>query len=266
MSTAQPHRNSARRAARGLSIVELMIGVTISLFILAGATMVLTSQMGDNRRLLLEAQMQQDLRTAADMISRDIRRAGYWGQAYRGVCPPPPTVCAVADPLNANPYNGLTTVGVAGSATQLNYARSTDEEAGAQIGTDDGVLDGGGAGRPREQVGFRWNAANKTIDFQVGNWQTLTDASVLRVTQFTMNYAYDDVAIPCGTGPCLAPFPPQPAANLQALGPTGCRLFLRSRNVGFTIVAQAVHDSAVKRSLSDNVRLRNAIPLEKCAP
>jgi len=40
--------------------------------------MVLTTQLGDNRRLLLEAQMQQDMRTAADLISRDLRRAGYW--------------------------------------------------------------------------------------------------------------------------------------------------------------------------------------------
>ena len=251
------------RLIRGLSIVELMIGVTISLFILAGATLVLTSQMGDNRRLLLEAQMQQDLRTAADMISRDIRRAGYWGQAYRGVCPPPPAVCQVID----NPYNGLRTEGGPVNTTEIVYARSTDEEGGIVIGTDDNRLDSG-VSRPREEVGFRWNARNKTIDYQVGanNWQSLTDAAVLQVTQFTMNYGLVDIALPCGTGPCLAPFPPAPPEAVQAVGPGGCRLFLRSRSVSFNIVAQAVHDSAVRRSLSDNVLLRNGISMEKCAP
>ena len=263
LNMRQAHNNFSQRQARGLSIVELMIGVTISLFILAGATMVLTSQMGDNRRLLLEAQMQQDLRTAADMISRDIRRAGYWGQAYRGVCPPPPAACN----LLANPYSELSTQGPVGSATQVVYARSTDEEGGVAIGTDDNLLDSV-ANRPREQVGFRWNAANKTIDYLVGanNWQALTDAAVLQVTQFTMNYGLVDIRVPCGTDPCLAPFPPAPPEDLQAVGPGGCRLFLRSRSVGFTIVAQAVHDSAVKRSLRDNVRLRNGVPMEKCAP
>lgn len=247
------------RPARGLSIVELMIGVTISLFILAGATMVLTSQMGDNRRLLLEAQMQQDLRTAADMISRDIRRAGYWGQAFRSVCPPPPTTCTVV----ANPYIGLATVDAPAATTEVVYARSTDEEGGALIGTDDGVLDGG-VNRPREQVGFRWNATNKTIDYLVGNnnWQALTDAAVLQVTQFTMNVATVDVAVPCGTGPC------SPTVPNQALSPAvgGCRLVQRSRDLSFTIVAQAVHDSSVRRSLRDTVRLRNLVPAEVCPP
>ena len=253
----QAHNNFSQRQARGLSIVELMIGVTISLFILAGATMVLTSQMGDNRRLLLEAQMQQDLRTAADMISRDIRRAGYWGQAYRGVCPPPPVACN----LLANPYSELSTQGPVGSATQVVYARSTDEEGGVAIGTDDNLLDSV-ANRPREQVGFRWNAANKTIDYLVGanNWQALTDAAVLQVTQFTMNVAMVDVVVPCGTGAC------SPTTPTQALGPGGCRLVQRSRDLRFTIIARAVHDNNVRRSLSDTVRLRNHVPAEVCPP
>ncbi len=243
----------ARPLAHGLSIVEMMIGVTISLFILAGATMLLTSQLGDNRRLLLEAQLQQDLRTAADMISRDIRRAGYWGQAYRSVCPPPPATCTAAN----NPYNGLTAV----STTQVIYARSTDEEGGVLIGTDDNALDGG-ANRPREQVGFRWNASNKTIDYLVGanNWQALTDAAVMQVTQFSMTLAAVPIPVPCGTGPC------SPTEPTQALGPGGCRLVQMSRDVSFTIVAQAVHDSNVKRSVSDNVRLRNHVPAEVCPP
>ena len=74
-----------RKTPRGLSIVELMVGITIGLFILAGASMVLTTQLGDNRRLLLEAQVQQDLRVASDLISREIRAAGYWGNAYQQV-------------------------------------------------------------------------------------------------------------------------------------------------------------------------------------
>lgn len=246
------HRQTGSRiAARGLSIVELMIGITISLFILAGATMVLTSQLGDNRRLLLEAQVQQDLRAAADMISRDIRRAGYWGQAYRGICPPSLTPCA---PM-ANPYMAMNPQSAAAlaPATTVVYDRSTDEEDGRVIGTDDNAVDGA-ANRPRERVGFRWNADNRTIDYLVGagNWQALTDAAVLQVTQFDMVINTRDLVVPCGAGPC------------PVLGPDGCPLFLRSRDVTFTIVANAVHDANVRRSLRDNVRLRNSLPTEVC--
>ena len=235
-----------RAAARGLSIVELMIGITISLFILAGATLVLTSQLGDNRRLLLEAQMQQDLRTAADMISRDIRRAGYWGQAYRSICPPPPEACAAA----VNPYESMEPDGT----KEVVYFRSTDEEGGALIGTDDNLRDAA-SGRPREEVGFRWNADNRTIDYMVGannNWQALTDSTVLQVTQFDMVINARDLPVPCGAGAC------------PVLGPGGCPLVLRSRDVTVTIVAQAVHDATVRRSVRDNVRLRNHVPTEVC--
>jgi prepilin peptidase dependent protein B len=37
------------------------------------------SQLNNNRRLLLAARVQQDLRTATDLLTRDLRRSGYAG-------------------------------------------------------------------------------------------------------------------------------------------------------------------------------------------
>jgi len=65
----------------GLSIVELLVGIAIGLFILAGATLVTSTQLSNNRLLLLETQIQQDLRSTADLITRELRRSGYWGGA-----------------------------------------------------------------------------------------------------------------------------------------------------------------------------------------
>jgi type IV pilus assembly protein PilW len=238
-----------RLPARGLSIVELMVGITISLFILAGASLVLTTQLDNNRRLLLEAQVQQDLRTAADMISRDVRRAGYWGRAYCNVWP-----AARDDLVNCpvpNPYNQVDRVGTG----ELVYVRSTDAEGGASFNTDDNGVDIGAATRPRERVGFKWNQANGTIDYLVGeaNWQALTDASVLRVTQFSMVLNSQVLPVPCADAGC------------QAQGPLcGGPLTVQSRDLTFTIVARAVHDANVQRSLRENVRLRNTVPVEQC--
>ena len=242
-----------QRPSAGLSIVELMVGIAISLFILAGATLVLTSQLDNNRRLLLEAQLQQDLRTAADMIARDVRRAGYWGRAYCNVWP------AVQDLVNcpgANPYNTMAPADAPGqiNTTELVYDRSTDAEGGADINRDDGAVDAVAA-RPRERVGFRWNAGTGAIDYLVGdnNWQALTDSAVLRVTQFTMTINTQALPVPCA------------AAGCQAQGPVcGGPVTVRSRDVSFTIVAQAVHDASVRRSLRENVRLRNTVPQEQC--
>jgi type IV pilus assembly protein PilW len=40
---------------------------------------------GENRQLLRETRIVQDLRAASDLIARDLRRAGYWGDASTGV-------------------------------------------------------------------------------------------------------------------------------------------------------------------------------------
>ena len=69
-------RSVPRRAQRGLSLVELMVGVAVGLFVVAGASFVVATQLGDNRRLLLETQIQQDLRATMDIITRELRRAG----------------------------------------------------------------------------------------------------------------------------------------------------------------------------------------------
>ncbi len=229
---------------RGLSIVELMVGVTIGMFILAGTTMMLTTQLGDNRRLLLEAQMQQDMRAAADMIARDIRRAGYWAQAYRQIWPDDP-----ASPPMANPYRVMTPAAAADGTTSVVYDRSTDNEDSKLTGTDDNDVDVT-AGRPREQVGFQLNEGRQTIDYLVGdkNWQALTDPAVMRVTQFSLIITARDL-------PCVGACP---------IGPGGCPLLQSARDVTVTIIAQAVHDPAVQRSLQDNIRLRNDVLREVC--
>jgi prepilin peptidase dependent protein B len=241
------------RPSAGLSIVELMIGIAIGLFIVAGATLMLTTQLGDNRRLLLEAQVQQDLRAAADMISRDIRRAGYWGQAYQQVWP--------AATAASNPYVRMDPAAAPLGTNAIEYDRSTDED-GAVFGTDDNAVDVA-LNRPRERVGFKLNATNKTIDYMVGanNWQALTDKDVLEVTTFQLDLTSRLVDVPCGAGPCG----PCVAGLCPALNPiTGCRLVQAHRDVTITIVAEALHDRTVRRALRDNVRLRNSVPREVC--
>ena len=61
-----------------------MVGVAIGLFVVAAASMLVVTQLSDNRRLTLETQVQQDLRATADIITRELRRAGHWGKARTG--------------------------------------------------------------------------------------------------------------------------------------------------------------------------------------
>jgi type II secretory pathway component PulJ len=62
---------------RGVSLVELLVGITVGLFVVAAAAMLVGSQLSENRNLLLETQMQQDLRSTADIMTRELRRIGF---------------------------------------------------------------------------------------------------------------------------------------------------------------------------------------------
>jgi prepilin peptidase dependent protein B len=76
---------SYRQHSAGMSMVELMVGIAIGLIIVGGGLAMLANFTGENRRLLLETRLNQDLRAAMDVVTRDIRRAGHWQGAASGV-------------------------------------------------------------------------------------------------------------------------------------------------------------------------------------
>ena len=223
----------ARRGQAGLSMVELMVGVAIGLFVVAGATMAVSNQLGDNRRLMLETQIQQDLRAAADVIARDVRRSGYWGNAQSGVW----NAGTVA--VSTNPYTQLAPAasGVAASAVTFGYSRDAVEN-GVRDATD--------------EAGFRLR--NGAIEMLTGGgWQALTDSTTLRITDFRVTPASQDVVLSC-FNPCVAP-PGAPACPTQTV-----------RELKVEIFGTAVHDPSVQRSARSNVRLRNDAINGACPP
>lgn len=155
---------------RGLSIVELMVGLALGLFVVAGATVVATTQLGDNRRLLLETQLQQDLRSSADIIARELRRAGYWSTSEEGVWTP------IA---NASPNNFATVTTTGTTQVDFKYTRST-----SQLGP----------------YGFKLDSSTGTLKtlLAASGWQDLTDARTMRITNLTITpEASPEQVLPC---------------------------------------------------------------------
>lgn len=217
-----------RAGQHGLSLVELMVGVAIGLFVVAGATMLVSNQLGDNRRLLLETQIQQDLRAAADIIVRDVRRSGYWGAAQTGVWH------AGAVAVSTNPYLTLSPAasGVPVSEVTFDYSR----------GVENDVADA------TDEAGFR--LTNGAIQMRVGgNWQPLTDNRTLRVTNFSVTLTSQPVTLSCFRDCGVAANCP-PTQSL--------------RELAVLIEGQAANDANVRRSVRSNVRLRNDIITGAC--
>jgi len=217
-------RTAARIAERGLSLVELLVGVAIALFIAAAGTTLLAGNLRESRNLLLEARLMQDLRTATDVISRDLRRAGFWGAATNGVW------SANSTGIAANPYLAVAPGSAASDAVSFRYSRDA---------TENNLVD------TNEQFGFRLR--NRVIEMQLGagNWQALTDAGTLDVTEFSVTPTVQEIDL---RGYCTQACP---------TGSTSCPPRQQVRSLALVVTGRSTTDTSVIRSLRSIVRLRN---------
>lgn len=219
-------------AQRGLSIVELLVGITIALLIAAAGVTVFAGNLRENRQLLLEARLMQDLRTAADLVSRDLRRAGYWGAADDGVW------AVGAGGVATNPYAALAPTGATSDAISFRYSRDA---------TENQVVDS------NEQFGFRLRNGAIEIQLGAGNWQALTDAGTLTITAFDVTPSAQTLS--------LESF----CATVCPTGSTTCPPRQQLRSVALLITGRLVADAAVTRSVRSQVRLRNDTVTGACA-
>lgn len=157
MSAAQLtslQRGRSRRIDRhqaGLTLIELMVGIAIGLLLIGGATTLFLSNLDSSRRLLLEARLNQNVRAAAELITRDLRRAGYWNEAV--------------DNVRMNTENPMGGVVQAGNSVQYTFSAPTGSSGTVKFLLQDSKLGmdvGGGA-------------------------QDLTDPAVAKVTRFAIH-------------------------------------------------------------------------------
>lgn len=220
MLNCRRHGRLGRRLStqRGLSVVELMVGVTLGLFVVAAAALMVSSQLTENRKLLLETQLQQDMRSSMDIITRELRRASYTPGApgqlwYEGR----------TNPISQSSYGALTPEsGSTLSEVGFSYRRRSGDEG---------------------PYGFKLesNALKSKIG---GEWQILTDAAVMRVTAFTINLSTPvSYQLPC--------------PRLCTGGTMICWPELQMRTATITLSGQSTNDVSVQRTLRTQVRLRN---------
>lgn len=223
-------RAAHRRFQGGLSLVELLVGTAVGLVVAAAATSVVSANVRASRQIALEARLMQDLRSTADLVARDLRRAGYWANAASGV-----RSDSAPLPL-ANPY-GVAADAAASDAVRLSFSRDASENNAVD---DD------------ERFGFRLR--NSVVEMQLGNgnWQALSDAGTLVVTAFTVEPRSDEVS--------LAAFCAQSCAASGA----SCPPRQQVRSFAVTLSARSSRDASVTRSLRSTVRLRNGTMSGDC--
>ena len=213
------------RQQAGVSLVELLIGITIGLFIVGASLTALLVHLRESRSLIAQSRLMQDLRATTDLMARDLRRVGYWGAADHGVWQRE-AMAGAPGPV-VNPYTAMTT---SASAVAFRYSRDAAEND---------LVDG------NEQFGYRLR--NGVLELQLGSspWQAMTDITTMRVTRFDISPTDELRSL---AGSCTAPCP---------TGDTSCPPQLHVRSLVLTLTAQGLGESPVERSVRTRVRLRN---------
>jgi len=164
-----------RMQQHGVSLVELMVGLALGLLVTAAGLSLLASQWREQRSSTAAMRLMQELRSAADIIGRDLRRAGHW---------------AAPGAAAANPYAAFAPQAAASDAAQFAYSRDNSENH---------LLDG------NEQFGLRLRNGVIELLLGTGGWQALTDAGTLFVTEFSLQPAGRSVPL---LEHCATPCPP----------------------------------------------------------
>jgi type II secretory pathway component PulJ len=240
ITTTNPARTVSakpRKAQRGVGLVELMVGITVGLIVTAGAAMVATRQINEHRRLMLEVQMQQDLRIAADLLQQDLRRAGYRGLPSHSVWEPERDAGAIAaKPAASSPY-AAASANAGGDQLFYQYARVP---SGALAVNTTNVL------KNNEQFGIRWNKGDKSLEIQLGAgtiWQPITDKDAVLIDNFVANVVTQEIPLDDLCDPACKATNTCPKQTV--------------RRVDFTIKAISKSDPSVQRTLTVSEKLRS---------
>lgn len=221
---------------RGLSLVELLVGVAVGLFIVGGATKLIVDNLNSNRRNLLETRVNQDLRAAADLIARDLRRAGYWRNAASGVWS---TVGGV--PV----VNGYATITTTDSGVLDSIQYGYDKDGNDTMNADET---------------FGYSVSSGVLRYQPSSAtgpQPLTDPATVTIDHFNIAETVREVELYMYCS-CITTLKCT-AANFVAPGASyaGTRPRTQVREYMITLKGTSATDAKVSREIREAVRVRN---------
>lgn len=265
---------------RGLSLIELLIGITVGLIILAGVVAVVSKTTFSGLENVRAVQMEQQIRGALGLMQRELQRAGY----VNALDPAPP----VADPelldyidIDLVSHFGQVTLAgtcVAGVCDCILYSYDRNEDGAQGVGS--GVAGTHQNNANYELFGFRLNGGaiemrvdNGSRDACDGDWQDITDPSVV-VTTLGFEHGINESATP--TAPltfdgtidgihiyvarddnndsCTANADPSIGDTCVCAAGDTC---LAKRKIDLTIEAELASDSAVNVRMVSQASIKN---------
>ncbi|HJP17478.1 MAG TPA: prepilin-type N-terminal cleavage/methylation domain-containing protein [Nitrospinota bacterium] len=159
---SSPYNLSANQ--HGFTLIEMMIAMGITLLVMSGVYEVFTSQQKAYTTQERVAEMQQNVRVAMDMMSRNIRMAGY-----------DPTESGIFGITNSTAYADSNSATLALTDSDKIYLTIDDD--------DDGTIDS----NANERVAYQLSGGNLQVDDN-GTWRDIAE----NITALSFTYTYAD--------------------------------------------------------------------------
>jgi type IV pilus assembly protein PilW len=213
------------RKQAGVSLVEAMIGLALSMVVVTSMVGLMSNSMGTATRIIEMSQLTDELRNTMSMLTRDVRRANYSANA---------AFCYANSDCGLDVAAQTGDIVIDGDCITFNLDRNQDGDAS----TDNGggfrrVADGDGVGRMEMWVGG--NAPDCAAND--ANWMAVTDDSFVDVTNFTVSDAESF------------------EGSITEEG--GATVTQRTRRIDVLLAGELILDDGITRQIQDTIKVRN---------
>lgn len=265
--------SSRYKRQRGLTMVEMLVGLTVGVIVLGGAITVYASSVQSSNETLRGSRLNQEIAGLILVIANDVRRAGYW-EAGAGAAlqlnpfsQPNATALAVVDDMTNNAAQAAT-----GQGSCITYAYDATYLAGNTAG----VLEN------TDLFGFRLNngvvqmrqvgvvdgtacVGGSCLSCTNGTWANVTDPDLIEVTALNFDLSdstclnavepnlvdddADGVVDDDDEADCYVTVPAAGSGDVTS----------ESRQIRVTVTARLAGDPSTGASASQTIRVRNDV-------
>lgn len=214
----------------GVTLIETLVGLVAGLILMATLISVSALAINYSSDILKRDRLNNELRRALILISDDITRAGYWGQAYS----------SIGSGSNANPFmSGGNDISINANGSCILFSYDRDQN---------GAANSSGNASSNEHFGFRLSggalqALTDDTDFNCSStsssWVNLTDPNTVNISTLNFNLSSSS----------------SQAIDIDGAGPGTATTAIRY--ITISITGQLVTDTSVTQSLTTNIRVRN---------
>lgn len=256
---------------KGMTLVELMLGLAVGLIVMGSIFSIYLSTVENNARMLSNSKLNQELSALMNVMTNDIRRAGYWGNIPpAGLSSPQGNPFAQVDDTALEVHAGNAPQGAMGSGDCVIYTYDADADGVLDNADIRGFRLNNGVVQMRERGDTASNPTHDSCADGAGTWRDVTDGNLISITALSFDLA--DSA-------CLNTAEPNGLENggdpavIDDAGEADCytvvpaagsgEFTVETRQILVSLTGTLVGDPGVQRTLTQEIRVRNDLVRER---